>query len=640
MKGVPFPPPDSREPDRGSRIRNRFYLRGWVSPARLLASALCLFLGILRPMPCAGFDPDQDRLNVTIQIFASWSLDDLTPDRKAEGTASATITGTIERQSGFSLGREETIRYQGDLTANYRWDSRYYFFESCNDCCPSGLLARETGAGSAPVDHFRMQVHLGELGKKVAREKGCSHPVDGVYGFSTYFSFNTSVEHIYSLDSCYPAGWPWRRKTVGRGFSLGAHKVLDASGLWGSYEWKSREDTLEILNRDIDVAVWDHCGNTVLQYGNEVPENPQGNMHLRVSWRIGKVKPIIKIWQVSGEPRDITDALKDEVPAIIGRKVRLEARVFPPGSANGDGEWTIEGDPIADYNADDEQGEVVQLEQEDCCKKTIEFLWPEGSFEGTPRRVTYELDIPKGPVKGETLITVYEPKEKVETTAAEESTVGPTPDGCMMNYGRIAHDAPTGQWSAEPPGVNFTGEVTMPKPFGGRPYNLAWVQRIKEKRWVRLGHYRQGEMYFTWQESSNKKWCLDGHFPYAGKVGGEFQDSPGLELHRSTDEVHVNDAYQSDLVFLPCADVHDDRCAWVPLKRVEWNWKAGARRKGEIGWDPVLCTKDVYPLCYGPPAEPTVQDLAEHPEWDCNVEDNRWRDINEGEWNQGHGTCR
>lgn len=476
--------------------------------------------------------------------FCKVSLDDLTPDRKAEGTASATITGTIERQSSFSMGREEAIRYEGDLTASYRWNSRYFSFESCEDCCPLGLLAREKAAGSAPVDHFRLQVHLGELGNKVARKQGCSRPVDGVCEFSTDFSFDTSVEHIYPMDSCSPAGWPWRREKVGRGFSLGAHKVLDASGLWGSCEWKSREDTLEILDRDIDVALWDHCGNRTLQYGSEVPEDPRGNMHLQVSWQIGQVKPIVKIWQVSGEPRDITDALKGEVPAIIGQKVRLEARVLPPGSADGEGEWTVEGDPVADYNADDEKGEVIHLEREDYRKKTIEFLWKGGKFEGVPRKVTYELDTPKGPSKGETIITVYEPKTRIEAAAAEQSTVGLAPEGCMLNYGRVFQDAATGQWRAEPPGVFFNGEVTMPGPFAGQPYSLCWVQRIKEKRWMRTGHFRQGELYFNGQKSSNETWCLDGQFPYAGKYGGEFQDTPGIQLGRLTDEVHANDAYQ------------------------------------------------------------------------------------------------
>ena len=611
----------------------------WVPPASLLASVLCILLGFFHVPPCAGFDPDQDRLKVTIHIFARWSLDDLTPDRKAEGTASATITGTIERQSGFSMGREETIKYEGDLTANYSWNNRYFNFESCEDCCPSGPLASEMGAGSAPVDHFRLQVHLGELGNKIARENGCSHPVDGVYGFSTDFSFETSVKHKYPMDSCYPAGWPWRRKKVGRGFSLGVHKVLDASGLWGSYEWKSKEDTLEILNRDIDVAVWDHCGNAVLEYGSEVSEDPQGNIYLQMSWQIGKVKPIIKIWQISGEPRDITDALKDEVPAIIGQKVRLEARALPPGSAGGDGEWTIDGEPIADYNADDDNGEVAHLERKDYLKKAIEFLWKDGSFAGAPRKVTYELDTPKGPSKGETLITVYEPEAQIEKSAAEESTVGLRPDGCMLSYGRVFQDAATGKWGADPPGVYFKGEVTMPGPFAGQPYSLCWVQRIKEKRWMRTGHYRQEELHFKYQMSSNEMWCLDGHFPYAGKYGGEFQDTPGVQLGRLTDEVHANDAYQCDLMFLPCGDVHDDRCAWVPLKRVEWNWQAGAGRTGEVDYDPVQCSEDEYPICYGPPADPTVQELAEHPEWDCNADSNKWQDIGEGSWADGHGAC-
>mgnify|MGYP006288642463 CR=1 FL=1 len=611
----------------------------WILPASLLASTLCIFLLCFHPSPCTGFDPDQDRLSVTIHIFARWSLDDLTPYAKSEGTASATITGTIERQAGFSMGREETIKYEGDLTANYNWNSRYFHFESCEDCCPTGLLAREKAAGSTPVDHFRLRVHLGELGNKIAREKGCSRPVDGVYGFSTDLSFDTSVEHKYPIDSCSPAGWPWRRDTVGRGFSLGAQKVLDASGLRGSYEWMSKEDTLELLHRDIDVAIWDHCGNTVLQYGRQGPEDPQGNMYLRVSWQIGKVKPMIKIWQVSGEPRDITDALKGEVPAIIGQKVRLEARVLPPGSADGEGEWTVDGDPIKDYNADDENGEVVELERKDYRKKTIEFLWKKGTFEGTPKKVSYEVDTPKGPSKGETIITVYEPKTQIETTAAEGSTVGLAPEGCMLNYGRVVQDAATGQWGADPPGVYFNGEVTMPGPFAGKPHSLCWVQRIKERRWMRTGHYRQGELFFTCQKSSNEKWCLDGHFPYAGKYGGEFQDTPGIQLGRLTDEVHANDAYQCDLMFLPCGDVHDDRCAWVPLKRVEWNWHAGAGRAGEVDYDPVPCSDAVYPICYGPPADPTVQDLAEHPEWDCNADANTWRDLGEGEWADGHEAC-
>jgi hypothetical protein len=594
------------------------------------------------PSASPGFELEDDQLDVEIHISARWKLDELDAQRRAEGTASATITGTVERQPGFPFGREKSFKYEGNLTATYSWNARYWWTGegACTDCCPAGTLAREHGAGTVPVDHFRLQVYLGEVGNRVARREGCTRPVEGVYWFSTDFSFDSGIEQVHSSGSCYPADWPWARDTVARGFDLGAHKVLDATGLQGSFVWTSRERTLELLDRDIDLAIWDHCGRTVLQYDHQVPEDPRGNIHLQVNWRIGKVKPMVKVWRVSDQPRDITDALLKEVPAIVGRKLRLEARVLPPGADSGPGRWTIEGRPIADYEADEEHGRVAKLKESDYRRKEIEFLWADAAPGGIPRRVTYEVDTPQGRVHGETLITVYEPRARLETSAAEGSTIGPTPEGCELCYGRVGRDA-SGQWGAEPPGVHFDAQVAMPRPFAAQPHSLAWVQRIKESRRAREAHYRSGEKYFTFQESSNDPWCLDGRFPYAGRYGGELQDTPGNELGRFTDEVHAADAYQSDLLFAPCAEPEDDRCAWVPLKRVEWDWQAGARRRVDVSYtEDQPCSEETFDLCYGPPATPSVQDLDSHPKWDCNADDNRWRDIGEAEWRQGTGSCR
>jgi hypothetical protein len=459
--------------------------------------------------------------------------------------------------------------------------------------------------------------------KGKGRTPGLQKPIDkklktDIYTFVLTVPMATTLTEQSNPCSRYKTS-PWPT-----GVGLNAYMNLTKWGMVGSYSWTSKE-------LDTGLQIRDYPNQTQFE-----PQKGEGNVKYRVSWNFGKIKPIVKIWRQykDREPEDITDAKPIKVPVIVGEKIILEAEILPNDTGVTNGEWKIDDKKvIAGYEADAQKGKVLNLTKEDCKKKKIEFYWINGSFSGTPENITYSADSEKGQVKGETTITVFKPNVTTkEKKPSREITVGPFENSnCRLYLGKLKIiNPPEGK-----PGMLISHEIKMPTQFSNQPHLLWYVQRIKEEAL----EYHTGD-YF---QKVNKEWCLDTHYPYAKMEPGpnnvQMNDSPGYDLGLLIKEVHIQDQFETYLMFIPSGSPEDKNCVWIPLKVVEWGWGAAVKRT--VDWDEnPPCDDKTFKFLYGYYTNPTENDCKKHPEWSCNVKKNERKKINEDTWEKSKAAIR
>ncbi len=575
-----------------------------------------MLLALFASSPASAFDPKDERTDVNIQLNMSWTTG-RESNIQEKGSASVNISGEIElkKKTRYSL------RYRSkNLRATYSYTNNYYYVGGgCTDCCPDGsLLTVEKGSGSTEPKRFVLDVTMGKLGNKIAFQKGCSEPVDGVYFFEAGVHIPTNFEYIQR--GCTPSPWPlpgsW--ETKGRKFSFSGHRTLDAAGMHGAYTLTG--GTFSPVS-SFDSYVWDYCGKTIYSAmdgkRSDAPGLVPGTSRTSLNWQIGKTKPMVKIWRhyQNKGPEDVTDARPMKVPVIVGEKITLEAEILPPGTEVINGEWKIdEQKVIAGYEANDQKGRVLHLTKDDCQKKKIEFYYVEGGFSGTPQNITYSADSKKGKVEGRTMLTVFKPeaitKEKIPS---KEITVGPMEDSCRLYLGKLTTPKPP----KGKPGMLVSHDINMPAPFSNHSHRLQYVQRVKEEV---LEHYN-----IDYSHRANEEWCLDTSYPYAkmkptqNKV--EMNDTPSQDLGQLTREVHIRDEFETYLMFLPSDNPQDENNIWIPLKVIEWRWGAGIKRTVDYDKNPP-CNKNTFKSLHEHYPAPREKDSKKHPEWSCNVKDN------------------
>jgi len=594
---------------------------------------LVLLLAMLPP-PADAFDRDQDELDVNIQMSSTWSGNVKGSSIAEKGSALLTLSGTLKRTGK----RTESLEYGAkSLTATYRWQRQYINKLSCADCCPPGaLISVEEAVGSrqVPEDDFRMRVYLGDLGNQVARRRGCRDEVDGVYEFEYNLHFDTKVRDGGMGCKRFPPPGVNQQRNLG----VSGHRLLGPGGMYGTYGWKS---LISVFPLEFEPHIVHYCGAPRLY--PDPPLDPENFAKLNVHWQIGEAKPVIRILHHrGGEARDITDAPPRAVHVIVGEKVKLEAQVLPPFASVSEGRWRLTGDVFADYRTSEKEGKLELLEYDASQQKTIEFFWQDGKLGGVPLQVFYTAQAKDGEIEGESELWLYEPEVEVKSIPAKEYTVGLTEEGCQLYLGRTVQTE-TGEWAGAPPGMIFEAETTMPAPFAEHPYTLAYAQLMKEDNRRQQVTYGNDGNDYSWERAGRDKTGLDTRFPYGGSPGPKMDDTPGTVLGNSTDEIHLIDHFETYLMFRPCPKATGGPCAWVPLKKMEWDLRAGAKRIGDIWRErtEMPCDKKTFHRCYGIPPRPKPKDAEEHPEWCCNVEDlKKWTDIPQQGWSQdAAGKC-
>jgi len=560
-------------------------MRGHISePLIYLVKIICISVILLFPTPAMStFDLDEDQLNVNVRLEARWENLGESTNIVETGFATLNISGTIER---FKQ-ENEYLEYRGkSLTATSNWESRFYSNvedERCTDCCPTGsLLYEERGSRSIPVKQtdFLLKVFLGEFGNKIAQREGCTTPVEGVYEFR-YSGVPFDTVRILHQKGCFPAPDPEYFKMQGRqNLGFFAAKTIDTSGMWGSYTWNT--NTLPFMPYSLDPAVWDYCGN--VRFSSSFVEMPGENIKIRVSWRFGKVKPILQIWR---EGKDITDETEE---VLVGEKIELKAVVLPETATIQRGEWEkIPGDPIEDFVVGGERGYIDKLEEAELKKPEVKFHWWDGKDNLT---VKYSAVVDGKKLEAKANFVVKEPKIKLKSEVPDgDFTIG------EVTYREDKEEIVTrDELIYDPPSENYTIKFThdpLPNEFPG------------ETQYVQLVHTdARNEKH---KEALNpclelNKKGLDKKYPYS--PGPEATDAPGVPVTYMDLTIEVNHHYEMYLMFKP----EGEGSIFVPLRVMDWDWIGIAKRKSIL---------DLFDLRgSGVSKDPEDREAEKYPTWD------------------------
>lgn len=520
-----------------------------------------------------------------------------------------------------------------NLVANYNYQDRSVYVGHSGRC--PELYSEQKGSGTVRILNtdevgdptkegvFELKAGLGweqplstqkELqgkGRTPARRKPVTkEPNADVYTFVLTVPMGTTLTEQSNPCSRYEAS------PRPEGVALASYMNLRKQGMYGSYSWTS--NTLD-------------TGLQIRNYPNQTqfePQKGEGNVKYRVSWSLGKVKPLVQIFRVTDEGReDITDTKTD---ILVGQKVKLEAVIVPYGGP-GKGKWGIPSPVIADFKAYAEKGEVALLEDKE--KERVEFFFVNGDFTGKSVQVKYTTSVDNQTIDGKTTFRVFEPLAQMEVQASPSAEINVLTDkekgttSCRLYLGKV------GQGIS---GIKITSKVYLPDPFLDQGHFLEYIQLIKED----ILEYHNA---IYWHYGSDT-WLLDTHYPYLGLVAEgelEMDDLPGSDLGLLHKELHQYQQFQTFLMFRP--KPHNANSAWVPLKLMEWDWSASAIRNKVYSFGKPVQPSD-FNLINPRPASPKKKGWEgppeTYPQWIHNVTDkdesgnSKWRHRVYGDWPQ------
>jgi hypothetical protein len=568
----------------------------------------------------------QETLYARIRINVTWNVDKGTAVNK--GSLDMNLNGMLiynKEMSSPTHGLPSVmLTYDPqNMTGFYRY--REEIISTKDTECP--LLEEYHGSGSFSFrEPSKLMVHyLGGLFKDIPLKK-TGHSETAGY-LIDYYDFGIHPPQLtaegkrrYSSKCSYK---PFTRRFNS---SLKIRFRMKTNGeMSGHRTWTSRMST----GRPTFTIGMSDLGEPYKEKPYRPPAEDPGNVTYRVEWRIDKA-PAIDIFRET-EPDVFTPITNASQEVIVGEKIKLKAVVLPYDESS-KGVWEIPESVISGFVADRNRGKVIPLEKEQKRKPVIEFFFTDGEFsKGKPFEITYTTEDKK--LQGKTTFKVFEPEVKTnEKTPSKEITVGPFGNSnCRLYLGKLkVINPPEGK-----PGMLISHEVKMPTQFSSQPHLLWYVQRIKEE----VLEYHDAD-YF---QKVNEEWCLDTHYPYGKMIPAPYKvtmnDSPGVDLGLATKEVHVQDQFETYLMFIPSGSPEDKNCVWVPLKVVEWGWGAAVKRT--VDWDEnPPCDDKTFTFLPGYYTKPREKDCEKHPEWSCNVEKNARNKINEDTWEKSKAAIR
>jgi hypothetical protein len=539
--------------------------------------------------------------NIPISINISSKWDYRQGNHRVVGFYKSNIIGT----ANLMEEKGEFIRYSSkNLTAFYELKEDHIDM-SPDSPCFGKIVEKRDGMGSGNVKNFILDIFLGHTGRFtwVASQGRAPTPEElkipkDVYQvmmeaegkFTAKTKFDKGCEPVKPTSGIFPIG-----------FTVGIAEITP----WGStcsYTWQG-----DIRYKDEKV---------ILMVPSPAPlRAPQ----YQVSWTFGEVKPVVRIYR---EEKDITDKKFEDV--IIGKKVKLKAKVFPEGCGTPQGKWEIgeKTDIVSGWYADASSATLKPFTDYD--KPEIEFFWVGGEFGGKSEIVKYSGQVNGKDVSAKTTFHVFKPKIKSENIdRAKTITVGSYPEKgkeggkliCQVYSGYV--EATEGKPpKMVTPGVLVSHEIEMPPMPEQIQHLLQHVQLVKDDT-LHHNSYR-----YIRTRNKNDQWCLDTEYPYDGRKPFriDMDDTPGPELLKITKECHVQQQFQTYLMFIPSSNPEDENAIWVPLRLIKWEWAAGVK-KGEDMPLFAPCDKKTYkPIYEAPPRVKGKVDTFVHPEWSCNAD--------------------
>src|SRR5205085_7415543 len=294
-----------------------------------------------------------------------------------------------------------------------------------------------------------------------------------------------------------------------------------------------------------------------------------------------------KVYQITIK-QDGTDITNTSHDVIVGQQINLVAEVKPAGTTISSQQWTIPGNPIANYAVNftcetcATSGTVTQLSSLNSSSET--FYWYTG---GDNRQVQYSATINGQQYSATATFNVKRPTAQVLAT---------TP-------GSVAADQADGFWAlhfgvpglGNAHGINFSIQsLTIPTGFSG---TTEWVQLVTNS--TRTAQLNTGPQQ-TLQGSG-----LDTLYPY--DTGNSTDDSPAQGLDCDHYSAYtVNDQFTMWLMFKPSTT----GAIYVPLRKVDWSWNGTANR--------FFCSWTLGSIS-GHSNNPTDADATTFPQWTTNI---------------------
>ncbi len=562
-----------------------------MSKRNIIISILITTLSIF-PINAFANSKFKETIPISISIRSNWDYQ--LGNIRNVGSYSLTVSGNaklIEEDGEF-------LRYAPEnLTVNYKLEDRGIMMNPDDECYGKVIESVKTsGNTSVNEDRFLLDIFLGELGKFSAMqwrgqipnpENLKKAPASDNYKVMLVVPVKVTYKSLPAERSCEPT---WVKSgEAGFGFTI-AFQELKPWGMSGNYKWQG----------------WPapHAYGVSVTGLGAYAEN---HAHYQVSWTFGEVKPVVRIYY---KDKDITDS--DSTDIIVGEKVKLKAKIFPEGYGQPHGKWEIGGKIVSGWEAGKNHATVIPFEDYD--KPEIEFFWVDGKFMGEPLKVSYSGEVNGKQIEAKTTINVFKPKAKTEVNSANDIQIA------------LIAETEGGEATCEilpgPPGISLNSEIEMPPPFSGHPYMLEYIQLIKGKNW---GLEKIGYPKYEWLKDIDKKFCLDGQYPYT--YGNSMEDHPGAPLSNLA-SIYAQMEFQTYLMLIPSDNPQDKNCIWIPLKKVEWKWKASAKVEGDpYERTQIPCGQKFKIMLKLPPGKfkPKAVNWGEHPTWNCCKEGWDWQ---------------
>ena len=561
-------------------------------------TAVLLFFLFFVPFYTLASEP-KEVISINININMDWNHRG-SGNTRTIGSYKVKVTG----KARLTEKKGECLKYEPvGMKATGKFKQRT-IQEAENFDCSGQVIMRTEGFETVTVsaDKFLIISNLGHLGKVAAMQYKGNFNIESMLDqeerpdSDNYSAMLVAGFKCTQRGGCGNEGY-FKEFIIPIGLNI--FKNLTPMGMHGSYTWKSKEGLPSFM-----MGIGDFKGDRRFN-----PSKGQSTRY-RVSWRFGKITPIVQIWY---KGKNITEQKSKDV--FVGQKVKLEAVVKPQWMSLDKGRWEIEGDIISGWEATEDSAKRIPFEDHE--KTEIKFCWIEGNYIGAPMKVTYSGKANGKTVEAKTTINAFKPMvTKIKAQPSKAITVGyPLGPPCELFLGKTPANVT--------PGMLITSEIKMPVLPADkgveRPHLLQYVQRIKEEI---LLHYNQD--FFR---QANDDWRCDKNYPYGGEKNRapyklEMNDTPGSDIGQLTKELHLHDQFDTCLMFIPSANANDDECSWIPLKTVKWSWAGAIKLKKE--WEPDLpCDKSTYRILYKVKPRPKIQDCSTHPEWSFNVEDNQ-----------------
>ncbi len=528
-----------------------------------------------------------DSIPVSIHLEAAWNTDEGDSQLFETGSCSIHISGQMVRSAGDSIFFSHYI--PSGVTASYCYDESIIArpYDEKSKC--RGEIGRVFASGSIDVGpepgaenaSLFLQSFTGPLGigaflqatadpvildPEGLIERMANDPDRTVYSFFLMVPVTASVEEVSGCETLFT-------KTLDLALTANAVSETGITGLTGSYSWETEDPPKGGASL---LAIGDK-----IHYGPEPGTKNHGSVNF--SWTFGDIEPVVALYLVKDSGR--VEFTGEEIEVMAGRKVRLEAEVYPQADEASGGQWELPLSFIAGLEGYDRgnyaRGKAIPLAEEEKQKRRIEFYCLDGAFPGKDQKITYSATIKGEKVEGKGTVKVFSPEADIDVIPEKRVSIGVVPPGkgCSAYLGRITS-------SLSIPGIEIRGRARFPAGFEKEEaeHSISYVQLLKENILERKGGFgQQGGDYF---QLLSENYSLDTRFPYAGLEGKgslDMHDVPSDEIGPLTLNINHFQDFRTTLLVRPGPD---GEAIWLPIETIPWSWRFSLERvEDNPGWD-------------------------------------------------------